>query len=77
MGYSESQLEDLAATIDASECDTVIIATPVDLARLIRLRKPYCRVRYDFEEISRPGLAEIVADFLYPDSARFTELTAR
>jgi predicted GTPase len=63
MGYSQAQLEDLAATIDAASCDAIVIATPVDLARLIPLRKPYCRVRYDLEEISRPGLAEIIANF--------------
>jgi predicted GTPase len=64
MGYSESQLQDLAATVSAVECDTVIIATPVDLARLIPLGKPHCRVRYDLEEISRPDLAEVVDRFI-------------
>jgi predicted GTPase len=64
MGYSQSQLEDLAATIAAVECDTVVIATPVDLARLIQFGKPHCRVRYDLEEISRPDLAEVVAGFV-------------
>ena len=54
MGYSPAQLDDLAATIAAIDCDTIVIATPVDLARPIPLDKPYCRVRYDLEEISRP-----------------------
>ncbi len=64
MGYSDAQLKDLAATIEATTCDAVIVATPVDLARLITFSKPTCRVRYDLEEISRPDLAEIVSQFV-------------
>ncbi len=64
MGYSPSQLQDLVATINATACDSIIIATPVDLARLIPLSKPYCRVRYDLEEISHPGLGHVVASFV-------------
>jgi len=64
MGYSPTQLEDLAATINATPCDSIVVATPVDLARLIPLPKPYCRVRYDLEEISHPDLADILARFL-------------
>jgi predicted GTPase len=64
MGYSEAQLQDLAATINAVECDTIIVASPVDLGRLIALPKPHCRVRYDLEEISHPALAEVISDFL-------------
>ena len=48
-----------AATIAAVDCDTVVIATPVDLARLVAIDKPSCRVRYDLEEIrtlTSPGL---------------------
>ncbi|HEY7557283.1 MAG TPA: cyclic 2,3-diphosphoglycerate synthase [Candidatus Binatia bacterium] len=64
MGYSESQLRDLAATISAVPCDAIIVATPVDLARVIALPKAYSRVRYDLEEISHPDLAEVVSAFL-------------
>jgi predicted GTPase len=64
MGYSKMQLEDLAATIAAVPCDSIIVATPVDLARLISLPEPYCRVRYELEEVSRPDLAEIVSAFV-------------
>ena len=70
MGYSQAQLDDLAATIAAVDCDTIVIATPVDLARLIPLDKPYCRVRYDLEEISRPNLTDVVTDFLSAHAAR-------
>jgi len=63
MGYSSEQLHDLAATIAATACDTVIIATPVDLPRLIPLPFPVCRVRYELDEISRPDLRETVERF--------------
>jgi predicted GTPase len=64
MGYSAAQLRDLGATVAAVPCDTVIVATPVDLARLIPLAKPFCRVRYDFDEIGHPDLAEVISKFL-------------
>jgi predicted GTPase len=64
MGYSRAQLDDLAASIAAVDCDTIVIATPVDLGRLIPLSKPVARVRYDLEEISRPDLAEVIANFV-------------
>jgi predicted GTPase len=64
MGYSDAQLNDLASTIAATPCDSIIVATPVDLARLIDLPKPHCRVRYDLEEIGRPTLTEVVKHFL-------------
>ena len=64
MGYSPAQLADLQATIEAADCDSIIIATPIDLARLIKLSRPACRVRYDLEEIGHPGLHEILAQFL-------------
>lgn len=64
MGYSDGQLGDLAATIAATPCDSIVVATPVDLARLIPINKPYCRVRYDLEEIGQPNLNGILASFL-------------
>jgi predicted GTPase len=64
MGYSKAQLNDLTVTINQTSCDSIVIATPVDLARLIPLSKPHCRVRYDLEEITHPDLAEVVTDFL-------------
>lgn len=73
MGYSDAQLADLAATIQAVSCDTIVIATPVDLARLIPLPKPFCRVRYDLEEISHPDLAEVVAGFVQKNVERPTQ----
>lgn len=60
MGYGDQQMRDLEETINAVECDLVIIATPIDLGRLLRINKPSVRVRYELEELSRPGLAEII-----------------
>lgn len=64
MGYSAEQLRDLSATIHGTACDTIIIATPVDLSRLITLSRPVVRVQYDLDEISIPGLGDIVDQFL-------------
>lgn len=64
MGYSAKQLEDLAATIAAVDCETIAVATPVDLSRLLPLPRPFCRVQYDLEEISRPDLSQVVEQFV-------------
>jgi predicted GTPase len=70
MGYSAAQLADLAATIHATPCDSVVIATPVNLARLINITQPCCRVRYDLSEITQPSLADIVDDFVERQASR-------
>ena len=69
-GYSAAQLEDLAATIKAVDGETIVVATPVDLARLIPFDKPHCRVRYDLEEISCPDLVEVISGFLHDVSVQ-------
>jgi predicted GTPase len=60
MGYGRKQLDDLEATIAATNCELVLIATPIDLGRLIRIDKPWLRVNYGLEE-EGDGLAEAVA----------------
>jgi len=60
MGYGEKQVCDLQETINAVECDLVIVATPIDLGRILKINKPAVRVRYELEELSQPGLAEII-----------------
>jgi predicted GTPase len=60
MGYSQVQIEELAATIRATPCDLVIVATPIDLRRVIDVGKPMQRVRYELQEIGRPTLAEVL-----------------
>jgi predicted GTPase len=60
MGYGEQQVKDLAATINAADVDSVVIATPIDLRRLIKIKKPSVRVRYDLQEIGSPNLTEVI-----------------
>jgi predicted GTPase len=62
MGYGEAQMRDLEATIDAADADLVLVATPIDLTRVIRIKKPYQRVRYELEEISKPTLEDILKE---------------
>ncbi len=61
MGYSAMQRHELEATIAATPCDLVLIATPIDLARVIKIDKPAMRVTYEVEELTKPGLAEKLA----------------
>ncbi|NLC44769.1 MAG: GTPase, partial [Clostridiales bacterium] len=64
MGYGEQQLKDLEETINSTNCDSVIIGTPIDLTRIININKPYTRVHYELDEISSPNLDEIIHDFI-------------
>jgi predicted GTPase len=64
MGYGDQQIKDLEATINKVKCDSVVIATPIDLNRLIKIKKPNTRVYYDLEEIGDPNLDTIITDFL-------------
>jgi len=57
MGYGDEQIRDLEATIEATPADVVLVATPVDLRRIIRISKPALRVRYELEEVGHPDLA--------------------
>ncbi|CAE6759923.1 cyclic 2,3-diphosphoglycerate synthase [Nitrospira defluvii] len=60
MGYGPQQIRDLEETIRSVDCDLVVIATPVDLRRLIRIAQPTVRVRYDVEDHGRPTLADVL-----------------
>ncbi|MGI6691641.1 MAG: cyclic 2,3-diphosphoglycerate synthase [Christensenellales bacterium] len=64
MGYGDEQIKDLAATIDACACDSVIIATPIDLKRVIDIRKPCVKVDYQLQEIGQPDLDMVIGDFI-------------
>jgi predicted GTPase len=66
MGYSVMQRHELEETINRVPCDLVLIATPIDLARVIKLNKPSLRVTYEVEELTHPGLAEILAQIEMP-----------
>ena len=62
--YGEQQLKDLEETINKTECDSVVIGTPIDLSRIIKIDKPYTRVHYELDEVSSPNLHEILEDFV-------------
>ena len=64
MGYGEQQLKDLEETINKTDCDSVIIGTPIDLTRIIHINKPSTRVHYELNEVDSPNLTEILKDFI-------------
>lgn len=64
MGYSDQQLKDLETSINSTDCDSVIIGTPIDLQRIINIKKPSTRVYYDLQEIGQPDLKGILNDFV-------------
>lgn len=64
MGYSSRQIEDLEHTINNTPCDLVLLATPVDLARIIKINKPTVRISYEIEEMGKPTVADVVERFL-------------
>jgi predicted GTPase len=64
MGYSDEQLADLQATLQAVDCDAVLAGTPMDLAHLIDAGKPIRRVTYELHEVGTPTLADLLAPYL-------------
>lgn len=64
MGYGDKQVEELAATIRATEADVIVIGTPIDLTRLIEFDKPSVRVRYELQEIGNPTLEDALKPVL-------------
>ncbi len=60
MGYGKKQIKDLEKTINKAKVDVVIIATPIDLGRLIKIKKPHVRVDYELQEIGQPCLRTIL-----------------
>src|SRR4030043_1192165 len=64
MGYGNRQIKDLEKTINSTPCDVVVIGTPIDLNRIVRINKPTVRVTYELEEIGKPNLEDVLDDFL-------------
>ena len=64
MGYGEEQMSDLSATIDNTDCDSVIIATPIDLGRVVNISKPSTRVEYSLQEIGHPNIEDVLKNFI-------------
>ena len=64
MGYGEEQVADLEKTIELTPCDTVVIATPIDLNRVVKINKPTVQVGYDLQEIGKPDLNDVLDEFI-------------
>lgn len=64
MGYGKKQMEELEKTINNADVDAVIIGTPIDLAKLIKIKKPNVRIRYDLQEIGKPDLEDVLKQFV-------------
>ncbi|HUW12181.1 MAG TPA: cyclic 2,3-diphosphoglycerate synthase, partial [Anaerolineae bacterium] len=64
MGYGAQQVAELEQTIHNTPCDLVIVATPIDLCRVLEIRRPYQRVRYELQVIGRPTLEEVLVEAL-------------
>jgi predicted GTPase len=61
LGYGEEQLSELEATIRAVPCDVVLVASPVDLRRLLDFDRPSLRVEYDVEIVGGVSLEDLLA----------------
>ncbi|MCK4308930.1 MAG: GTPase [Candidatus Atribacteria bacterium] len=61
MGYGKKQIQELEETINTADCDLVIIGTPIDLTRIIKINKKSIRVKYELQEIGRPDLKEVLS----------------
>ncbi|MHA2016224.1 MAG: cyclic 2,3-diphosphoglycerate synthase [Candidatus Thorarchaeota archaeon] len=64
MGYGAEQMKELEKTINKADVDAVVIGTPIDLARIIKINKPSTRIRYDLQEIGRPNLEDVIKEFV-------------
>lgn len=64
MGYGEQQIKDLETTINNTPCDAVVIATPIDLSRIVKINHPTVKIGYELQEIGKPSLEEIIDDFI-------------
>jgi predicted GTPase len=64
MGYGTEQKRDLEKTIENTPCDVAVIGTPIDLSRIIKIKKPVVKVGYDLQEIGVPNLQGVLDEFL-------------
>lgn len=63
MGYGEQQIRELEETINRAECDAVVVGTPIDLRRIVKIDKPSVRVKYRLQEIGTPTLEDVLQKF--------------
>jgi predicted GTPase len=64
MGYGDAQVKELEQTIARVPCDAVVVGTPIDLTRVMHIRQPVVRARYELQEIGRPDLEDALKGFL-------------
>ena len=64
MGYSPQQMKDLETTINNTECDLVLSATPIDLLKLLSIEKPTMRIRYEYKDNSKPTLEDVIKELM-------------
>jgi predicted GTPase len=64
VGYHASQLQSLQTTINATDADVVVSATPCDISALIKIEKPVVRARYEFADVGEPKLSDLIEAFL-------------
>ena len=76
MGYSDMQRHELQATINRVPCDLVVVATPMDLGRIITVNKPCVRISYEIDELTRPGLTDILREFTSTHQPMLAEATS-
>ncbi len=60
MGYGQKQMKELEETINATDCDLVVVGTPIDLSRFLTFNKPSIRVYYELEEVGHPDLGDLI-----------------
>ena len=63
MGYGDQQVKDLETTINKTKCDLVVVATPIDLSRIVKITHPTVRVKYSLQEIGQPSLETVLGEF--------------
>ncbi len=64
MGYGKKQIDELQQTINKADVDAVVIGTPIDLNRVVKIDKPNTRIRYDLQEIGKPDLEDVLSEFV-------------
>jgi predicted GTPase len=64
MGYGHEQVKDLQKTIARVDCDLVLIGTPIDLQRYVKIPQPSLRVMYDLQEIGHPDLKDVIGKYI-------------
>jgi len=76
MGYGPEQIADLEATMNKVPCEAVVIGTPIDLRRIVKIDKPSTRVQYSLEELSKPDLQDVLDSFVRKNIKRRAKVSS-